>query len=147
MSLTAGDRVGPYEIVARIGAGGMGEVFRARDPRLGRAVAFKVIAADIAAHPAAVARFEREARAVARLSHSNILAIHDVGQQDGTTYAVMELLQGEPLRRRVPAGPLPVRKAVDIATHIARGLAAAHEAGIVHRDLKPRTCSSRPTAR
>jgi eukaryotic-like serine/threonine-protein kinase len=129
--------VGPYEIVARIGAGGMGEVFRARDPRLGREVAIKVIAADIAADPQAVARFEREARAVARLSHPNILAIHDVGQQGDTTYAVMELLQGEPLRRRVLAGPVPVRKAVDIATHIARGLAAAHEAGIVHRDLKP----------
>ena len=115
----------------------MGEVFRARDPRLNREVAIKIIAADIAADPQALARFEREARAVARLSHPNILAIHDVGQQDGTTFAVMELLQGEPLRRRLLGGALPTRKAVEIATQIARGLAAAHEAGIVHRDLKP----------
>jgi hypothetical protein len=137
VTLGVGSRLGPYEVVSRLGAGGMGEVYRARDPRLGREVAIKVIAARIADDPSALARFEREARAVARLSHPNIVAIHDIGREQGITYAVMELLPGEALRRRLLSGALQVRKALDVATQVARGLGAAHEAGIAHRDLKP----------
>ena len=136
-ALTPGTRLGPYEILAAIGAGGMGEVYRARDTRLGRDVAVKIVPPAVAANPDALARFEREARAVATLSHPNILTIHDVGQSDGTTYAVMELLEGQTLRARLEDGALPRRKAVDIAAQIARGLAAAHDKQIAHRDLKP----------
>jgi hypothetical protein len=137
MSLAAGARLGPYEIVAPLGAGGMGEVYRARDTKLGRDVAVKVLPAELADHPEALARFEREARAVAQLSHPNILAIHDFGRHDEVAYAVMELLEGETLRARLEHGALGARKAVDLAAQIAEGLAAAHEKGIVHRDLKP----------
>jgi serine/threonine protein kinase len=137
MSLPAGTRLGPYEVLAPLGAGGMGEVYRARDTKLGRDVAVKVLPERFAADPASVARFEREARAVAALSHPNILAIHDFGRQDATAYAVMELLEGETLRERLASGPLPVRKALDYAVQVAHGLAAAHEKGIAHRDLKP----------
>ncbi len=137
MSLAEGTRLGPYEILASIGAGGMGEVYRARDTRLDRDVAVKVLPAALTRDPAALARFEREAKAVAALSHPNILAVHDFGQSDGTTYAVMELLEGETLRQRLSEGLLPPRKAIEIAREIALGLAAAHEKGIVHRDLKP----------
>jgi serine/threonine protein kinase len=114
----------------------MGEVYRARDTRLGRDVAVKVLPAGVATDPDRRARFEREARAVAALSHANILAIFDFAVTDGTPYAVTELLDGETLRAHL-GSPLPVRKAVDIATQIARGLSAAHDKGIVHRDLKP----------
>jgi len=133
----AGTRLGPYEILAPIGAGGMGEVYLARDARLDRQVAIKLLPRSFAADPDRRARFEREARAVAALSHPNILAIFDIGQEGDTVYAVTELLEGETLRERVNAGPLPARKAIEIATQIARGLAAAHDKGIVHRDLKP----------
>jgi hypothetical protein len=136
-SLTPGVRLGPYLITQAIGAGGMGEVYRARDTRLERDVAIKVLPAQVADDPDRRARFEREARAVAALTHPNILAIHDVGSHDGTAYAVTELLEGETLRQRLAAGALPSRKAVEIAIQIATGLAAAHEKGIVHRDLKP----------
>ena len=136
-ALTPGTRLGPYEILAAIGAGGMGEVYRARDTRLGRDVAVKIVPPAVAANPDALARFEREARAVAALSHPHILTIHDVGQSDGTTYAVMELLEGQTLRARMEDSALPQRKAVDIAAQIARGLAAAHDKQIAHRDLKP----------
>jgi tetratricopeptide (TPR) repeat protein/TolB-like protein len=132
-----GDRLGPYEIIAPIGAGGMGEVYRARDTRLGRDVAIKVLPAEFASDPDRLRRFEQEARAVAALDHPNILAIHDVGTHEGAPYLVTELLEGETLRDRIQAGPLPPRKAVEIGVHIAQGLAAAHEKGIVHRDLKP----------
>ena len=115
----------------------MGEVYRARDTRLDRDVAIKVLPQSVAGDAAALARFEREAKAVAALSHPNILAIHDVGTSDGITYAVMELLEGESLRQRLQEGPLPQRKALEIAREVALGLAAAHERGIVHRDLKP----------
>ncbi len=135
--LATGTRLGPYEILAPLGAGGMGEVYRARDTKLGRDVAVKVLPADLTTNPDALSRFEREARAVAHLSHPNILAIHDFGQQGETAYAVMELLEGETLRKRLENGALPVRKAADLAVQIAEGLAAAHEKGIVHRDLKP----------
>ncbi len=137
MTLSAGTRLGPYEILSPLGAGGMGEVYRARDTKLGRDVAIKVLPGRLAADAESLSRFEREARAVAALSHPNILAIHDFGTDGGVTYAVMELLEGETLRAALSGGALPVRKATDVAREIARGLAAAHERGIVHRDLKP----------
>src|SRR5512136_2295410 len=137
MSLSPGFRLGPYEIGALIGAGGMGEVYRARDTRLERDVAIKVLPAEFAADPDRLRRFEHEARAVAALDHPNILAVHDVGDHEGAPYLVAELLEGETLRERLQAGVLPVRKAVDYALQMARGLAAAHDKGIIHRDLKP----------
>ncbi len=137
MSLTPGTRLGPYEVLAALGAGGMGEVYRARDRKLDRDVAIKVLPQSLAADPDALARFEREAKAVAALSHQNILAIHDFGNQDGIAYAAIELLEGETLRAKLDAGPIPQKQAVDYALQIARGLSAAHGKGIVHRDLKP----------
>lgn len=137
MSLATGDRLGPYEILGPIGRGGMGEVFRARDTRLGREVAIKVLPQGMAGDPAAAARFDQEARAVAALSHPHILAIHDFGQHEGVSYAVAELLEGETLRDRLSTGRMPLRKAVDVALQIAQGLSAAHAKSIVHRDLKP----------
>jgi hypothetical protein len=137
VTLAVGSRLGPYEVIAPIGAGGMGEVYRARDPKLGRDVAIKVLPESFSQDADALARFEREARAVAALSHPNILSIFDFGREDGTVFAVMELLEGETLRGRIGGGALGQRKAVEIAKQIAHGLAAAHEKGIVHRDLKP----------
>ncbi len=137
MSLASGVRLGAYRIDAPLGAGGMGEVYRARDTRLDRDVAVKVLPAHLESTPEALARFEREAKAVAALSHPGILAIHDIGREGGTSFAVMELLEGETLRERLRDGPLPLRKAVDYAGQMAHGLAAAHARGIVHRDLKP----------
>ncbi|MFI5166474.1 MAG: protein kinase [Thermoanaerobaculales bacterium] len=137
MALLPGTRLGPYEILAPLGAGGMGEVYRARDAKLGRDVAIKVLPSELANNPDALARFEREARAVAQLSHPNILAIFDFGRDGDTAFAVMELLEGETLREAVAHGALPARKVVDLGVQIAKGLAAAHEKGIVHRDLKP----------
>jgi eukaryotic-like serine/threonine-protein kinase len=135
--LTVSTRLGPYEIVALLGAGGMGEVYRARDTRLGREVAIKVLPDLYASNPDRLARFEREAKAVAALSHPNILAIHDYGTDGNVTYAVMELLEGETLRSRLAKGPLPWREAVEIGAAVAEGLAAAHAKGIIHRDIKP----------
>jgi len=135
--LTAGTVLGSYEILAPLGAGGMGEVYRARDQRLGRQVAVKVLPERLAEDPKALARFEREARAVAALSHPNLMTLYDVGRSGAVAFAVLELLEGETLRSRLAAGSLPQRKAVEIALQIARGLAAAHGRGIVHRDLKP----------
>jgi serine/threonine protein kinase len=137
MTRAPGARLGPYEIVGPIGAGGMGEVYKARDTKLDRDVALKVLPSHLAADPEALARFEREAKAVAALSHPNILAIHDFGSQGGTAYAVTELLEGETLRARLAGGSLPLKKTLQIATEIAQGVAAAHEKHIVHRDLKP----------
>jgi serine/threonine-protein kinase len=134
--MDVGSQLGPYEIVARIGAGGMGEVWRARDRRLHRDVAIKVLLGNAHADDA-LPRFEREARAVAALSHPNILAIHDFGTESGTLYAVMELLEGATLRERLDQSELDVARALDWAHQIAQGLAAAHERGITHRDLKP----------
>jgi serine/threonine protein kinase/tetratricopeptide (TPR) repeat protein len=137
MTLSPGTRLGRYEIVAPLGAGGMGEVYRARDGRLDRDVAVKVLPDRVAADSGALARFEREAKAVAALSHPNIVAIHDVGREGSTSYAVMELLDGATLREHLAAETIGPRQAVQYALEIARGLAAAHEKGIVHRDLKP----------
>jgi serine/threonine protein kinase/Tfp pilus assembly protein PilF len=137
MPLTAGDRLGPYEILALIGAGGMGKVYRARDTRLDRDVAIKILPDHLAGDPQSLARFERETKAVAALSHSNIVALHDVGRDEGVSYAVTEFLEGEDLRNRLRRGPLPWRKAVQIGIAIAEGLSAAHSKGIIHRDLKP----------
>ncbi|HUL74072.1 MAG TPA: protein kinase [Vicinamibacterales bacterium] len=137
MSLAAGTRLGPYEIVAPLGAGGMGEVYRAHDSRLGREVAVKVLPASFAADADRLRRFEQEARAIGALNHANIVAVYDIGTHDGAPYVVSELLDGETLRTRVGDSPLPRRKAIDYAVQIARGLAAAHEKGIIHRDLKP----------
>src|SRR6058998_1059865 len=141
MTLAAGSRLGPYEVLSPVGAGGMGEVYRAWDTRLSRKVAVKVLPGSVAGDAAALARFEREAKAVAALSHPNILSIFDFGRDGGTAYAVMELLNGETLRHHLggsldssspntaPRG-LPLRKAIDYAIQIARGLAAAHGKGI-----------------
>ena len=137
MMFAAGDHLGPYEIQAVLGAGSMGEVYRARDPRLGRDVAIKVLPALFSTDPDRLRRFEQEARAAAALSHPNILAVYDIGTHEGLPYVVSELLDGQTLREQLAAGPLSVRKAVEYAVQIAHGLAAAHEKGIVHRDLKP----------
>src|SRR5678816_3001253 len=141
MALSPGARLGPYEILGPLGAGGMGEVYRARDNRLDREVAIKVLPERLAGDPEALARFEREAKAVAALSHANILSIHDFGTDGGVAYSVTEKLEGKTLRERIGGSPLPIRKVVDYAQQIARGLAAAHDKGIVHRDLKPETVS------
>ncbi|MBI1786656.1 MAG: serine/threonine-protein kinase [Acidobacteria bacterium] len=135
--LTAGTQVGPYKIVALIGAGGMGEVYRALDPRLEREVAVKVLPARYAADADRLRRFEQEARTVGMLNHPNILAIYDVGVHEGVPYLVSELLEGETLGERIRGGPIPARKAIDFSLQIARGLAVAHQKGIAHRDLKP----------
>jgi len=138
VSLVIGARLGPYEIVSPIGKGGMGEVYRARDTRLGRDVAIKVLSAGTEQNPERLARFESEARAVAALNHPNIRALHDIGNDSGIAYAVMELLEGDTLRDRlVRGGRLPATTAIEFAIQIAHGLAAAHARGIIHRDLKP----------
>ena len=136
-SLASGDRLGPYEILAPLGAGGMGEIYRARDTRLGREVAVKIIAERILHDPKSLRHFEQEAKAIAALSHSNILAIHDFRTENGISFAVMELLRGESLADRLGRERLSWRKAVEIAAAAADGLACAHSHGIVHRDLKP----------
>jgi Tol biopolymer transport system component/predicted Ser/Thr protein kinase len=137
LPLTAGSRLGPYEILVPIGAGGMGEVYRAKDPRLGREVAIKVLPASFSQDADRLRRFEQEARAAGVLNHPNITSVYDIGSADGAPYIVTELLEGETLRQRISTGPVPARKALDYAVQIAKGLAAAHEKGIVHRDLKP----------
>ncbi len=137
MSLAAGTRLGPYEIVAAIGAGGMGEVYRARDTRLDRTVAIKVLPASLSADPSLRQRFEREARTISSFDHPHICGLYDVGAQDGREYLVMQYLEGETLAARLERGPLPVGEALRIGAQIADALAAAHRRGIVHRDLKP----------
>src|SRR5271167_4204015 len=137
MNLAAGTKLGPYEIVSLLGAGGMGEVYRARDSRLRRDVAIKVLPAALSLDADRMRRFEQEALATAALNHPNILAVYDIGSSEGAPYVVSELLEGETLRDRLRTGPIPLRKALDHALQIAHGLAAAHEKGIIHRDLKP----------
>jgi serine/threonine-protein kinase len=135
--LEAGNTLGPYVILSTLGAGGMGEVYRARDMRLDREVAIKVLPEHLSDNPEMLSRFEREAKVLAALSHPNILSIHDFGQDRGSTYAVMELLRGETLRELINRGPVPAARVMEIAARIADGLAAAHANGVVHRDLKP----------
>ena len=137
MALTPGTKLGPYEIVSPLGAGGMGEVYRARDPRLGREIAIKVLPSSLSTDAGRLQRFEQEARSASALNHTNILVVYDVGTDNGVPYLVTELLEGETLRERLRDGALPVRKGSELAEQIAQGLAAAHERGIVHRDLKP----------
>src|SRR5262245_33691640 len=138
MTLAAGTKLGSYEIVAPLGAGGMGEVYRARDTKLGREVAVKVLPEEVASDAGRRLRFEQEARAASALNHPNILTIHDIGKTNGTVYIAMELVEGRTLRELVASGePLANRKLLDVATQTAEGLAKAHSAGIVHRDLKP----------
>ncbi|MGZ4787826.1 MAG: protein kinase domain-containing protein [Terriglobales bacterium] len=137
MPLSIGTKLGPYEIIAPAGAGGMGEVYRARDSRLDRTVAIKVLPEAFAADANRLRRFEQESRSVAAINHPNILAVYDVGLHEGSPYLVMEYLEGKTLRERLQEGALPVSKTIDFAQQISRGLAAAHDRGIVHRDLKP----------
>src|SRR5271166_4947822 len=137
MSLAPGTILGQYEIRSPLGAGGMGEVYRAHDTRLDREVAIKVLPESLTSDPDRLRRFEQEARAAAALNHPNILAVHQMATHDGVSYMVTELLDGETLRERLRRGPIPLRKAIDYAVQIAHGLAAAHDKGITHRDLKP----------
>src|SRR5215510_7052743 len=137
MPFTAGDRLGPYEIAGFVGAGGMGEVYRARDPRLNRDVAIKVLHASVAADPERLRRFTAEARAIAALNHPNVLTIYEVGVEGEHPFIATELLEGGTLRARLEDGALPVSKAIDYARQTASGLAAAHAKGVAHRDIKP----------
>jgi eukaryotic-like serine/threonine-protein kinase len=137
MALPEGTRLGPYEIIALLGAGGMGEVYRARDPRLGRNVAIKILPAAFSADSERLWRFEREARAVASLNHPYICTVHDIGEHEGHRYLVMELMEGQTLSSRLESGPLPMALLLDLAIQIAEALDAAHAAGVIHRDLKP----------
>ena len=137
MPLTPGARLGPYEVVGPLGAGGMGEVYRARDTRLRRDVAVKVLPEAFLRDPDRLRRFEQEALAASALNHPNILTIHDIGSEAGAPYVVSELLEGQTLREALSKGPLSADKAVEFGVQIANGMAAAHEKGIVHRDLKP----------
>src|SRR6187397_2354202 len=137
MSMPSGTRLGPYEIVAAIGTGGMGEVYKGRDTRLDRAVAIKILPENLAADPEFRERFDREARAISQLTHPHICTLYDVGEHDGTAFLVMELLQGETLAERLKKGALPPEHALTVAIEVASALDAAHRHGIVHRDLKP----------
>ncbi|HSP94856.1 MAG TPA: serine/threonine-protein kinase, partial [Thermoanaerobaculia bacterium] len=135
--ISAGGKFGPYEILAPLGAGGMGEVYRARDPRLGREVALKVLPEEVSKDRDRLARFEQEARSASALNHPNIVTIYEVGQSGEISYIAMELVDGKTLRELIVSGPLPVRRILAIGAQAAEGLAKAHAAGIVHRDLKP----------
>jgi len=137
MALTSGTKLGPYEILSELGAGGMGEVYRARDTRLDRQVAIKVLAAHLSSSPELKQRLEREARAISSLNHPHICQLYDIGSRDGTDYLVMEFLEGETVAERLCRGSLPLNEVLKIGTEVADALEVAHRAGIVHRDLKP----------
>ena len=137
MSLSPGRRLGPYEILSPIGAGGMGEVYKAKDTRLHRTVAVKVLPPEFSSDAERRSRFEREARAASALNHPNITTVYDIGEDEGTRFIVMELIEGKTLRELVVDGPLSTEQILRLATQIAGGLAKAHQAGIAHRDLKP----------
>src|SRR5689334_11878900 len=137
MPIAPGTVLSHYEVVAPLGAGGMGEVYRARDTRLGREIALKVLPPDVSGDPSRRQRFEQEARAASALNHPNILSIYDVGAEGGVVYMVSELVEGDSLRAVIERGPVGLRKLLDIGVQVADGLAAAHAAGIVHRDIKP----------
>ncbi len=144
MTLPAGTRLGPYEILSALGAGGMGEVYRATDTNLKRAVAIKVLPESVAADRERLARFQREAEVLASLNHPNIAAIYGLERSDGVTAIVMELVEGPTLAARIAQGPIPVDEALPIAKQIADALEAAHEQSIIHRDLKPANVKVRP---
>jgi serine/threonine protein kinase len=137
VALASGTRLGPYEVIAQIDAGGMGEVYKARDTRLDRFVAIKVLPPGVADHPVRRDRFDREARIISSLNHPHICTLYDVGHQDGDAYLVMELIEAQTLAERLAKGPLPLQQAFEYAIQIAEALDAAHRCGIVHRDLKP----------
>jgi eukaryotic-like serine/threonine-protein kinase len=137
MTLSSGSKLGPYEIVSSLGAGGMGEVYRAKDTRLGRDVAIKILPQDLSADPVRKQRFKREAKTISGLNHRNICVLYDVGSQAGVDYLVMECMEGESLGKRLERGPLPLEQALKYGAQIAEALNSAHRAGIVHRDLKP----------
>src|SRR5580693_2872561 len=137
MTLTSGTKLGPYEVVSPLGAGGMGEVYRAIDTRLDRTVAIKILPAHMSSNPEAKQRFEREARAISSLNHPNICTLHDVGHQDGVDYLVMEFLEGETLADRLVKGLLPPEQVLRFGIEICEGLEKAHRGGVTHRDLKP----------
>src|ERR1700730_8544855 len=137
MPVSVGSRLGPYEVLAPLGAGGMGEVYRAKDARLGRDVALKVLPTEVAKDADRRSRFEQEARAASALAHPNIIAVYDVGESESSVWIAMELIEGRTVRELLASGPLPARRTLEIGTQVAEGLAAAHAAGIVHRDLKP----------
>src|SRR5271170_2042971 len=137
MALIAGSKLGPYEIQSPLGAGGMGEVYRAKDTRLGRTVAIKVLPSHLSSNTDLKQRFEREARAISSLNHPHICTLHDVGHQDGVDFLVMEYLEGETLAQRLKKGPLPLKETLKIGIEICEALDKAHRAGIIHRDLKP----------
>src|SRR5690348_1686270 len=137
MPLAPGTRLGPYEISAPLGAGGMGEVYRARDTRLERTVAIKILPAQFSSDPVRKQRFEREAKTISSLNHPHICVLHDIGSQDGVDYLVMECLEGETLGKRLEKGPLPLEQVLKYGAQIAEALEKAHRSSVVHRDLKP----------
>src|SRR5215471_713210 len=137
MPLASGNKLGPYEIQSQLGAGGMGEVYRARDTRLDRTVAIKILPTHLADNVEARQRFDREARAISSLNHPNICTLHDVGHQDGVDYLVMELLEGDTLAQRLGKGALPAEQMLKVSNEICEGLEKAHRSGVIHRDLKP----------
>jgi eukaryotic-like serine/threonine-protein kinase len=137
MAIPTGTRLGPYEILSPLGAGGMGEVYRAKDTRLDRTVAIKVLPSHLSSNPQLKQRMEREARAISALQHPHICTLHDIGAQDGTDYLVMEYLEGQTLAARLEKGPLPLDQVLKIGIEVAQALDKAHRQGIVHRDLKP----------
>jgi len=137
MPLNPGTKLGPYEIVSPLGAGGMGEVYHARDTRLGRDVAIKILPQQLSKDPVRKQRFEREAKTISGLNHPHICTLHDVGSQDGVDYLVMECVEGETLAKRLEKGPLPLDQVLKYGAQIADALDKAHRSGVVHRDLKP----------
>src|ERR1700720_847423 len=145
MGLAAGSKLGPYEITGPLGAGGMGEVYRARDTRLERTVAIKILPAQLSADPGRKQRFEREAKSISGLNHPHICVLHDVGHQDGMDYLVMECVEGETLAKRLEKGPLQLDQALKYGEQIADALDKAHRSGVVHRDLKPGNIMLTPT--
>src|SRR5215468_8070028 len=145
MLLASGTKLGPYEIVGPLGAGGMSEVYRARDSRLGRDVAVKILPKEMSSDPQRKQRFEREAKTISQLNHPNICTLHDIGSQDGIDYLVMECVEGQTLAKRLEKGPLPIEQVLKYGAQIADALDKAHRSGVVHRDLKPGNIMLTPT--
>src|SRR5215468_10178025 len=145
MPLVPGNKLGPFEIVSPLGAGGMGEVYRGHDTRLGRTVAIKILPSQFSADAVRKQRFEREAKTISQLNHPNICTLHDIGSQDGIDYLVMEFVEGETLAKRLEKGPLPIEQVLKYGAQIADALDKAHRSGVVHRDLKPGNIMLTPT--